>query len=92
MIPKHQKVTTYSKAEDGSTKIESKSYYESLEQVVEEIEKHQLTTDDTIIKDVEKLLRLITHDKSPKLSITVTPRPTGGYKLTQRHVTIKKKF
>lgn len=92
IIPKHQKVTTYSKQTDGSTKIEQKSYYESLAQIVEEIEKSQLTTEATMMQDIQSVLKTLLEEESPKLTITITKRLQGGFKLTQKYVTIKKKF
>jgi hypothetical protein len=91
MNPKHQKITTYDKQQDGSTNITTKSYYEELSHLLEEVEKPMISTDATLIKDVESMLSHIIVDHSPKLTITIAKSPKG-YKVTKKYVLIKKKF
>lgn len=91
MTPKHQKVTTYQKQEDGSIKIEAKSYYEELSHVLEEVEKPMLSSFDTLKKDVEMALDHFTVDGSPKLVLTIELKK-GQPRLTKRYVTIKQTF
>lgn len=92
MTPKHQKITTYNKQIDGSIKIEHKSYYESLAQIVQEIEKHQLSSKETLKEDVNKLINQLLLKDIQKLIITITPRSEGGFKVTQRYIEFKQKF
>lgn len=92
MQPKHQKITSYEKQQDGSTKITTKSYYEELSHLLEEIEKQSISTDQTLIKDVESMLSHIIVDHSPKLTITIVKLDRGGYKVTKKWVELKRKF
>ena len=92
MSPKHEKRTTYDKQPDGSTKITTKSYYEELAHLLEETEKSTISTDVTLIHDVEEMLKHVTDKTSPKLTITIVKSDKGGYKLTKKYVTIKRKF
>ena len=92
MNPKHEKRTTYDKQADGSTKITTKSYYEELSHLLEEIEKPMITTAQTLTQDVTGILSHITEQGSPKLTITVVKSDKGGYKVTKKYVTIKRKF
>ena len=92
MNPKHQKITTYEKQPDASTKITTKSYYEELSHLLEEIEKQSISTDQTLIKDVEGMLSHIIVDHSPKLTITIVKSDRGGYKVTKKWVLLKRKF
>lgn len=88
---KHQKVTRYDKQEDGTIKITTESYYESLSHYVEEVEKPHISTPTTLEQDVLEMLKRITGKTSPKLTVTIIPHKTG-YKLTEKYVTIKKKL
>jgi len=92
MNPKHEKRTTYEKQTDGTTKITTKSYYEELSHLLEEIEKPMISTDVTLVHDVEEMLKHITDKTSPKLTITIVKSDKGGYKVTKKYVTIKRKF
>lgn len=92
MQPKHQKIKTTEVMNDGSSKITTRSYYEELSHILEEVEKPSLSTDKTLESDIMNMLRLITNKNSPKLSITITSRSDGNYKVVSKHVTIKRKI
>lgn len=90
MNPKHQKVTTYKKTEDG-IEIDSKSYYESLAHQVTEIEKQLMSSFFTLKKDVEATLDHVLEDGSPKLVLTIETK-NGNPRITKRYVTTKQTF
>ena len=89
--PKHQKITTYQKQEDGSVKIDQKSYYEQLSHVLVEIEKPMVSSFFTLKKDVDMALDHILKDGSPKLVLTIELK-AGQPRITKRWVTIKENY
>lgn len=87
--PKHCKVTSYEKQPDGSVKITSKSFYEELKHVLEEIEKPYTNLTEVTAKDtVSKALERITSKESPQVVITIKNdnRGRGGIKIVERYV------
>lgn len=91
MQPKHEKRVTYEKQEDGSVKVTSKSYFEELSHIIEEVEKQTQSSFSTLKKDVEKMLEHITDDGSPKLVLTIELK-AGQPRITKRYVTLRQKF
>lgn len=91
MQPKHQKRTKYTALDDGSVKIESKSYFEKLAHSVEEIEKPMVSSFETLKTDIERALDHFVVDGSPKLVLTIEMKK-GRPKITKRWVTIKQDF
>jgi hypothetical protein len=92
MSHKHEKVTSYVKNPDGSVKITSKSYYEELAHVLEEIEKpHHNLTVDTMKEAVEQALERITSDESPQVILTIK-KQNGKIKLLERYITSTNDF
>jgi len=91
MQPKHQKITNYSRQDDATIKIETKSYYEKLTQEMEEIEQVVLTTIETLRQDVDKSIDHVLVDKASQLVITVKIQD-GKPKLVKRWVTFKKNY
>jgi hypothetical protein len=89
-MPKHQKVTTYQKQGD-EIKITSKSYYEELAQMLEEIEKPSITSFQTLKQDVEMALEHVLNDGSPKLVLTIEAKGSN-LKLTKRYITLKENY
>lgn len=89
---KHEKVTSYTKMPDGSVRIVSKSYYEELAHMIEEIEKpyHNLTVD-TMQQAVDKALERITNDESPQVIITIK-KQNGKIKLLERYTVVSNDF
>lgn len=93
MTHKHEKVTQYIKMPDGSIKITSKSYYEELANMIEEIEKpHHNLSDSTAKEVVDKALERITSDSSVKTIITITKAKNGGYKILERYTNIRENY
>lgn len=92
MTPKHQKITTYSKNDDGSISIDHESYYEKLSQVIQEIEKPTITSPETLKKDVELALDHILLDGSPKLTLTIEMKKGEQMRLVKRWVKVKQSF
>lgn len=88
---KHAKVTTYSKDNNGDVNIKTESYYEQLAHEVVEIEKHILTTFDTLQKDVDEALVHITDRGTSQLVLTIKVA-NGVPKLTKRWITLKKDY
>lgn len=92
MNPKHCKATTYEKLEDGSIKITTKSYYEELAHMLEEIEKPYILNDTTAEKAVIRALERITSKSSPKVVITLTTLNDGKIKVIEKYTTIKQSY
>jgi hypothetical protein len=92
MTPKHQKITTYSKNDDGSVSIEQESYYEKLAQVIQEIEKPTLATSDTIKEEVTRALDHVLLEGSPKLVLTIERKTGKDIRLTKRYVKFKQQY
>lgn len=92
MSHKHEKVTSYIKMPDGSVKIVSKSYYEELSHMIEEIEKphHNLSTD-SMQDVVDKALERITSDESPQVILTIK-KQNGKIKLLERYTVLTNDF
>ena len=91
MPPKHQKVTTYTPLKDGSVKIEQRSYYDKLAQVVEDVERNKLSVAETLAEDVASLLTAMTKDKALRLEVVVVPH-RDGYKITYKQRVYKQRF
>lgn len=92
MTHKYEKVTQYTKQSDGSIKIQTKSYYEELASMIEEIEKPHHNIDDTTAKDIiDKALERITSNNSPKTIITIT-KGKNGYKILERYTVVKESY
>ena len=90
---KHEKVTTYRKQPDGTTKISTNSYYEELSHIMEEIEKPYTNLDSTAAQLIlTKSLERITSKESPQVIITIKAdnRGRGGIKIVEKYVSIKK--
>lgn len=92
MNPKHCKVTSYQKLEDGSIKITTKSYYEELSHMLEEIEKPYVLTQEVAKKALDKALERITSKSSPKVVLTLTTGADGKVKVVERYTTLKESF
>lgn len=92
MNPKHQKQTEYQKQSDGSVKIESKSYYEKLSQVIVEIEKPMLTSSYSLEQDIKHALEHITKEGSPKLTLTIETKNGEPTRIVKRYITLKEKY
>lgn len=93
MSHKHEKVTTYRKQPDGTTKISTNSYYEELAHIMEEIEKpHTNLTEQNAQQTINKALERITSKESPQVILTIKQdnRGRGGIKIVEKYVTIKK--
>ena len=77
---------------DGSVKIVSKSYYEELSHMIEEIEKphHNLSTD-SMQDVVDKALERITSDESPQVILTIK-KQNGKIKLLERYTVLTNDF
>lgn len=91
MSPRHEKITSYKRADDGEMVIETKSYYESLSHILEEHEKPMVTSFATLKKDVEMALEHITTDNSPRLVLTIEMgTKTRPMRIVKRWVTLKK--
>lgn len=88
---KHQKVTSYSKADDGTVHIEQKSYYEELAQIVEEVEKPMVTSAYTLEQDVIHALKHL-EDGALRLTLTIDTKNGQPTKLVKRYVTMKQRF
>jgi hypothetical protein len=88
--PKHCKVVDYQSLPDGSLEITTKSYYERLAHLMQEIQKNIDTTMSTLDQDV---LTQIKHfkDGAPELVLTLK-MVNGKPRLTKRYVTLKKNF
>ena len=92
MTHKHEKVTSYIKNPDGSVKIISKSYYEELAHMIEEVEKpHHNLTVQTMTEAVSKALERITKDDSPQVILTIK-KQNGKIKLLERYTVITNDF
>lgn len=91
MEHQHEKVISYTKQLDGSTKIEQKSYYEKLSQEVIEIEKYVPTSFMSLKKDIESCLEHLTKDKSTQLVITINVKD-GKPKLKKKWMTLQKNY
>lgn len=92
MTPKHQKITKYQKLKDGEIKITQESYYEKLQQYVEEIEKPTLTSSYTLEQDVIHTLTHITKDGANRLILTIETKNGEPYRIVKRWTTIKQNF
>lgn len=92
MQPKHQKQTEYTKQPDGSVKIEQKSYYEKLSQVVVEIEKPMATSSYTLKQDIEHTLEHILKEGSPKLTLTIETKHGEPTRIIKRYITVKERY
>lgn len=88
---KHAKVTTYSKQDNGDVQIKTESYYEQLAHEVVEVERHILTTFETLKKDVEDSLEQITDRGTTQLVLTIKVQ-NGVPKLTKRWIALKKDY
>lgn len=89
--PKHQRVVTYQKIEEEAIKITTKSYYEELAHMLEEIEKPMVSSFFTLKKDIELALDHVLKDGSPKLVLTIEIK-NGQPKIIKRYVTIKESY
>lgn len=88
---KHEKVVDYTKNPDGSTDINSKSYYEKLSLHVRERETQVFSTYYTLKKDVEQALSHFAYDGSPRLILTIENKKPG-IRITKRWVEFKKDY
>lgn len=89
MIPKHTKVKTYSKQDDDTVRIDSKSYHEKLSYELVEYEKQQLSSFAKLKQDVEENLKHVINDGSPKLVLTIEMKNQRP-KITKRWVALRK--
>ncbi len=93
MTHKHCKVTSYEKQDDGSIKITTKSYYEELSHVLEEIEKPYTNLTAFSAKEaLDKALERITSKESPQVIITIKADNRGreGIKIVEKYVVDKR--
>lgn len=92
MTHKHEKVTTYIKMLDGSIKITSKSYYEELAHMIEEIEKPYHNLDfDTMKEAVDNALLRISQEDAPHLVLTIK-KQNGKIKLLEKYTISRKDY
>lgn len=85
----HEKVTTVTPQPDGSDKIETRSYYEKLANIQEELEKQIPVDRRNVLKEIINCLEFITRDGSPELTIRIKARGGEPVLLTRRHVTYR---
>lgn len=93
MTHKHCKVTTYEKQDDGSIRISTKSYFEELSHVLEEIEKPYTNLTASSAKEaVERALERITSNESPQVVITIKngERGRSGIKVVEKYIVDKR--
>jgi hypothetical protein len=93
MSHKHCKVTSYEKQHDGSIKVTTKSYYEELSHVLEEIEKPYTNLTALSAKEaVERALERITSKESPQVIITIKTDNRGreGIKVVEKYIVDKR--
>lgn len=88
----HERVTTRIMQADGSTQIETKSYYEQLAYNLIEIEKHIPCSKQTILKEIINCLELMTRDHSHEINIRIKGKNGEPFELTKRWVTVKESF
>lgn len=92
MTHKHEKVTSYIKNPDGSVTITTKSYYEDLAHMIEEIEKpHHNLTASSMQDAVNKALERITSDTSPQIILSIK-KQNGKIKLLERYTVVTNDF
>lgn len=92
MNHKHEKVTSYLKMPDGSVKITSKSYYEELAHMIEEVEKPHHNLDfDSMKEAVDNALLRISEEDAPQLVLTIK-KQNGKIKLLERYVVSRKDY
>jgi hypothetical protein len=92
MKPRHQKVTAYDKLDDGAVKITTKSYYEELTDLMEEIEKNIITDFNTLKRDVDIAVEQhFIKDGSKRLVLTLELKG-GKPKLVKRWIVVKESF
>lgn len=68
---KHAKVKTTTPQPDGTLLIETKSYYEELNSIQEEIQQSIRTTKATFVTDLMHCVSLISDGTSRKITITI---------------------
>lgn len=93
MTHQNCKVTAYEKQDDGSIKITTKSYYEELSHVLEEIEKpYSNLTAHSAKEAVERALERITSNESPQVVITIKSNNRGreGIKVIEKYIVDKR--
>lgn len=91
--PKHSKIKTFTPQEDGSTKIETKSYYEQLSSIREEIEQHIMTNPGKFLSDIIAALSVISDKKTRELTITImTDERFNPNRITKTYTTKKESY
>ena len=81
---KHQKVTTKTPLPDGTTQIQSNSYYEKLAHQTVEIEKKVAVSKQTLLKEVMTCLEHLTKDKATEVNIKIKSYQGEPTKLIKR--------
>ena len=92
MKPRHQKVTSYDKQDDGAIKITTKSYYEELTDLMEEIEKNIITNFNTLKQDVDTAVEQHFIKEGAKRLVLTLEIKGGQPKLVKRWIVVKESF
>lgn len=92
--PKHAKITEFTPQKDGSTLIDTKSYYEQLSSHHQEREYRRKTDSKNFIADIIQCASLIKDGKTTKLIIeieadTYTRQP---HKITHRYTVLHENY
>jgi len=88
---KHAKVTTTTATNEG-TIIETESYYEQLSHAVREVERKRITSKQTVVADIIRILEHITKEGSPMVVIEVQAKVGVPHKIIERWVEYKESF
>lgn len=89
---KHAKRTLTIPQPNGDSIIRTEGYYEELNSVKEELQKHVKTSKDSFIKDIMEALRVVTNRESKELTLTIKADDAGNPVLITKTWTTRKEY